>query len=67
MGSPKRRNQKTSNLNPSTTTQNKPCKKMGEKLGMAPSLKDAFPITIIAHYMIVMILILLRATKTFYL
>jgi hypothetical protein len=31
---------------------------MGEKLGRPPSLKDAFPITLIAHYTIVMILIL---------
>jgi hypothetical protein len=58
MRSPKRKNKETSNLNPSTTAQNKSCKKMSKKLGKAPSLKDAFLATIIAHCTIVMILII---------
>jgi hypothetical protein len=50
MGSFKRRNQETYDLNhPSPIAQNKSCIEMGGKLGKAPSLKEVFFITTIVH------------------
>ncbi len=42
MGSPKRRNHETRDLNPSPVAQNKLCKEMGKKSRKTPGLKKVF-------------------------
>ncbi len=45
MGSPKRKNQETQDLNPSPVAQSKLCKATNEKLGRTLSLEEASPTT----------------------
>jgi len=43
MGSPKRRNHETWDLNPSPVALSKSCKEMGKKPGRTPRLEEASP------------------------
>jgi hypothetical protein len=45
MGSPKRRNHKTQDLNPSPVAQNKLCKEMGKELKRLPSPERPLPLS----------------------